>query len=74
MYSRLRPLKKTSNQPLRKVIISVSQNRVVFFNKHVIIIKPLIIALLLMKIALFLALMPFREIHNRFIILGKASV
>ena len=30
-------------------------------NKDVIIIKPLIIALLLMKIALFLALMPFRK-------------
>ena len=30
-------------------------------NKDVIIIKPLIIALLFMKIALFLALMPFRK-------------
>ena len=45
-------------------------------NKDIIIIKPLIIALLLMKIALFLALMPFRNclklfgrpggLHDRF--------
>ena len=34
---------------------------VVFFNKDVIIIKPLVIALLLVKIALFLALIPFRK-------------
>ena len=39
----------------------MSQNVVVFFNKDVITIKPLVIALLLVEIALFLAGMPFRK-------------
>ena len=39
------------NKRRQSFLILVSQNVVVFFNKDVIIIKPLMVAVLLMKIA-----------------------